>query len=142
MTIFWRNWLTGWSYFVALFGFVLVGAGLPATDVIARAIFAMVGAHDLVWTQELRFAVALMGAVTLGWGITLLAAIRAAIALGDGGAPIWRTILTAMLAWYMLDSSMSVATGFWLNAVSNTIILAAFAAALLGTGVLRGRHPA
>jgi hypothetical protein len=142
MTPFWRSWLIGWSYFVMLFGLVLIGGGLPSTDLIARTIFTMIGAVDVTWTPELRFATALMGAVTLGWGITLLAAIRAAIALGDSGAPIWRTILLAMLAWYILDSFMSVATGFWMNAVSNTIILAAFAIAMFATGVLSDRHRA
>jgi hypothetical protein len=139
MTPFWRNWFTFWSVFVALFGFVLVGGGLPATDGIARTIFAMVGATDVVWTPELRFATALMGAVTLGWGITLYAAIGAAIQLGDAGAPVWRGIIVAMLAWYVLDSVMSVATGFWLNAVSNTIIAAALIIGIIGSGALKAR---
>jgi hypothetical protein len=142
MTPFWRSWLISWSYFVMLFGLVLVGAGLPATDAIAQTIFGIIGATNVDWTAELRFATALMGAVTLGWGITTLVSIRAALALGDAGTAIWRGILTALLTWYALDSFMSVATGFWMNAMSNTIILAAFAIAMLATGVLSGRHHA
>lgn len=142
MTPFWRSWLIGWSYFVMLFGLVLVGAGLPQTDAIARTIFSIIGATNVEWTPELRFATALMGAVTLGWGITTLVAIRAALALGDAGTATWRGILTALLAWYVLDSFMSVATGYWLNAVSNTVILAAFAVALFATSVLNERRHA
>lgn len=139
MTAFWRNWFTLWSLFVMLFGLVLAGAGLPALDSIATLIFGIVGATDMVWTPELRFAVALMGAVTLGWGMTLLTGIRAAIALGDQGAPVWRGLLIAMLVWFVVDSSMSVATGFWLNAVSNTIITAAFIIGVIGSGALKAQ---
>lgn len=137
MTDFWRSYFTLWSLFIIVFGFVLVGAGLTATDGIATLIFGIVGATDIAWTPVLRFAVALMGAVTLGWGMTLLVAIRAAIALGDQGATVWRGILLAMMVWWVLDSAMSVATGFWLNAVSNSLILAVFVIGLIGSSALR-----
>lgn len=137
MTDFWRSYFTLWSLFIIVFGFVLVGAGLTATDGIATLIFGIVGATDIAWTPVLRFAVALMGAVTLGWGMTLLVAIRAAIALGDQGPAVWRGILLAMMVWWVLDSAMSVATGFWLNAVSNSLIVAAFVIGLIGSGALR-----
>ena len=136
MTTFWRTYFTAWTIFIMVFGLVLAGAGLPATDAIATLIFAIVGAPDIAWTPELRFATALMGAVTLGWGMTLLTAIRAAIALGDRGAPVWRGILFAMIVWFVIDSSLSVATGFWLNAVSNAIISAALVFGVIGSGVL------
>ncbi len=136
MTAFWRTYFTAWTIFIMIFGLVLAGAGLPALDGIATLIFTIVGASDIVWTPELRFATALMGAVTLGWGMTLLTAIRAAIALGDQGAPVWRGLFIAMLVWFVIDSAMSVATGFWLNAVSNSIISAAFVIGLTGSGAL------
>ena len=139
MTAFWRTWFTIWSIFVMLFGLVLAGAGLPALDGIATLIFGIIGATDIVWTPELRFTSALMGAVTLGWGMTLLTGIRAAIALGDNGAPVWRGLLIAMLVWFVVDSSMSVATGFWLNAVSNTIITAAFIIGVISSGALKAQ---
>ncbi len=136
MTAFWRTYFTTWSIFVMIFGLVLAGAGMPALDGIATFIFAIVGASDVVWTPELRFATALMGAVTLGWGMTLLTAIRAAVTLGGQGAPVWRGLLIATLVWFVIDSAMSIATGFWLNAVSNAIISAAFVIGLTGSRVL------
>lgn len=137
MTDFWRSYFTAWSIFIMVFGLVLAGAGLPATDGIATLIFGIIGASDLDWTPVLRFSVALMGCVTLGWGITLLVAIRAAIALGAQSAGVWRGILYSMLVWYGLDSGLSVATGFWMNAVSNTFIAIAFIVGLIGSGVLK-----
>ncbi len=139
MTAFWRTYFTTWSIFVMVFGLVLAGAGLPALDGIATLIFAIIGGADPVWTAELRFATALMGAVTLGWGMTLLTAIRAAITLGDQSASVWRGLLIATLVWVVIDSAMSVATGFWLNAVSNAIISAAFVIGVIGSGVLSVR---
>ena len=136
MTAFWRTYFTIWSIFVMIFGLVLAGAGLPALDGIATLIFAIIGGADPVWTPELRFATALMGAVTLGWGMTLLTAIRAAIALGGQGAPVWRGLLIATLVWFVIDSAMSVATGFWLNAVSNALISTAFVIGVVGSGAL------
>lgn len=137
MTDFWRTYFTAWTIFIMVFGLVLVGAGVPALDGIATTIFAIVGATDIAWTPELRFATALMGAVTLGWGMTLLTAIRAAIALGDRGAPVWRGLLIAMTVWFVIDSFMSVTTGFWLNAVSNAIISVAFIIGMIGSGALK-----
>jgi len=43
----------------------------------------------------------------------------------------------AMAVWFVIDSFMSIATGFWLNAVSNTLIAIGLIVPLLATGVLR-----
>jgi hypothetical protein len=80
--------------------------------------------------------VALLGAVTLGMALAVLAAARAAERPGPEGRPIWVRLTGAMAVWYLVDSGLSVATGFPLNAVSNTLILAGFLAPVLGSGVL------
>jgi hypothetical protein len=41
-----------------------------------------------------------------------------------------------MVVWYVVDSALSVATGFPLTRRRNTLILAAFLAPVLGSGVL------
>ncbi|WP_421931097.1 hypothetical protein [Phenylobacterium sp.] len=138
MTRFWRTWMTGWCWGVALFGLVLAGAGLEATSGPTRLIFGLLdGPEALELNAQMRFSVALMGAVTLGWALTLLAAIGAAHQLGERARTTWRGITASLLVWYVLDSSLSVATGFGLNAVSNTVIFAAFLVPILRGGVLR-----
>ena len=138
MSIFWRNWLTVWGWAVALFGLALAGAGLEATDGPTRLLFAVLnGPEALVLNAQMRFAVALMGAVTCGWALTLLVTFDAAHRLGAAGGPTWRGVMLSASVWYVIDSSLSIATGFGLNAVSNTLLMAGLLAPLLASGVLR-----
>lgn len=138
MSGFWRNWMTRWCWGVALFGLVLAGAGLEATSGPTRLLFgALDGPEPLNLNAQMRFSLALLGAVTLGWALTLRAALGAAHALGARARPTWLGITASLLVWYLLDSGLSVATGFGLNAVSNTVIVAAFLIPILRGGVLR-----
>jgi hypothetical protein len=67
--------------------------------------FAIVGGGaPLEWTPHLRFSVALMGAVTMGWGVTYLALFMAAHRLGASIAPQCAAFLAGFravipLAW-------------------------------------------
>ncbi len=138
MSTLWRNWLTVWCWLVIAFGLVLAGGGLEATDVAVETLFGIMGPPGgFEWTPHLRFATALMGAVSLGWGLTLLAAFSAAHRLGDQAGPVWRMITVAAVVWFVIDSALSVATGFWLNAVSNTGLILGYLAPVIASGVLR-----
>ena len=48
----------------------------------------------------------------------------------------WRGIAAGVCAWFAIDSTISVVTGFPLNAVSNTLIIAMLLAPVPGSGVL------
>jgi hypothetical protein len=139
MPPFWRNWLNVWCGGVALFGVVLAGGAFPATSAPCEALLDLLnGAAALDMEPPLRFAMALLGAVTLGWSLTLRVAIGAADALGPRGRPVWAGLTTAVIVWYVADSALSVATGFALNAVSNTLVAALFLLPVLRSGVLGG----
>jgi len=134
----WRGWLYAWCAVVVVFGLVLTGAGWDATDGVADILLDLMGGGaTFEWTPHLRFAVALMGAVTLGWGLTFAPLFMAAHRLGDQAAPIWRLATMAMLAWFVVDSALSIATGFWLNAVSNTVLLIGYLIPVLARGAMR-----
>ncbi|MFM5915699.1 MAG: hypothetical protein ACKOPR_13340 [Chakrabartia godavariana] len=134
-----RTWLTLWAWGVVIFGLALAAFALPATEAPGRLMFDILGnSVPADPDAHLRFAVGLMGCVTMGWGVTFLAAFRAAWALPAGQArPIWRLIVTGALAWFIPDSLLSVATGFALNAVSNTVLLALLLVPLMRSGVLK-----
>jgi len=134
-----RTWLTLWAWGVVIFGLALATFALPATDAPGRLMFDILGnSVPADPDAHLRFAVGLMGCVTMGWGVTFLAAFRAAWALPAGQArPIWRLIVTGALVWFIPDSLLSVATGFALNAVSNTVLLVLLLVPLLRSGVLK-----
>lgn len=138
MSAFWRNWLTVWGWAVALFGLVLAGAGLEAADGPTRLLFGVLnGPEPLVLNAQMRFAMALMGAVTFGWALTLLVTFDAAHKLGAQAGPTWRGVIISVGAWYVIDSGLSIGTGFGLNAVSNTALLVGLLVPLLASGVLR-----
>lgn len=116
-----------WCAVVILFGAALAGAAFAATDDFTAMAFALLGHADLLFTPELRFAVALMGAVTFGWGVTIAAVASVGNRLSTPVAGIvWRRMTASVLVWFVIDSTLSIATGFALNAVSNAVLLAMF----------------
>jgi len=135
MSSFWRNWLTIWGWGVVVFGLALAGAGFAATDGVATAVLGAMGPAPFTFDAPLRFAVGLMGAVTMGWGLTLLAFFRLAETAADQ-ASAWRMALAGVAVWYVIDCAISIATGFTLNAVSNTALLILLLIPILGSRVL------
>lgn len=139
MSKVWQNWLSAWAILVTVFGLVLAGGAFAATDAITTMLFTLFG-HPLPADLDShhRFAIGLMGAVTMGWGLTYLGAFKALYALEPAtAAPIWRYLLFAGLAWYVIDSAISLATGFWMNAVSNTVLIVLFLIPLVKSGAMR-----
>ena len=136
----WQNWLSAWAILVTVFGLVLAGGAFAATDGLTTMLFALFGNQlpaDI--DAHHRFAIGLMGAVTMGWGLTYFGAFKALYALDPATAtPIWRYLLFAGLVWYVIDSTISVATGFWMNAVSNTVLMVMFLIPLVKSGAMRG----
>ncbi len=137
MTGFWRNWLAVWSVGVVLFGMILVLAGFEETLTLPQFILDHMYSHGPVLvTEPLRFAIGLLGAVTLALGLLVYVAVRAATALGPAGRPIWLLVVQTLLIWYVVDSVISCANGFVLNAVSNTIFIILLLVPIYASGVL------
>lgn len=138
MSKFWQNWLSVWCLSVALFGLVLAGGAFPATDGLVRWLLSQLGGStEVEMTPPLRFALAVMGPVSIGWALTMLATIRAAILLGERGRTTWLLATTGVLVWFGFDSTLSVATGFGLNVVPNVLLLVTYLLPVLRSGVLR-----
>lgn len=139
MTAFWKNWLNLWCVTVTLFGAILALAAFAPTDGAARLVFAL---FQMPLRDDMdnlhRFSIGLMGAVTMGWGMTLYVAFQAAHLLDAAHAPrIWRNITVVALIWYAVDSYISVMTGYWLNALSNTAILSLYLYAIWQSRAMR-----
>lgn len=139
MTGFWRTWIHLWCVSVGVFGLVLTLGAYPPTDAPTRLVFDLIdGPRQLEMTDHLRFSLAVMGPVTLGWCLTLFAAINAAEKLpSDQARSVWHLVTAGVLVWFVIDSILSVATGFSLNIVPNTILLVAYLLPLFASGVLR-----
>jgi hypothetical protein len=140
MTGFWKLWMTLWCWCVVLFGVALAAAGIPALEgpMVALYRFLSGGATgpDVFVPPGARFSVALMGAVSIGWGLSLFPLVSAAQKLG---APVWRALTFAVLSWFVIDSFLSWSNGFALNAASNTLLLLGYLIPVLATGALNER---
>ncbi|CAN5276405.1 hypothetical protein BH09PSE2_BH09PSE2_00250 [soil metagenome] len=137
MSTFWRRWLQAWCAVVGLFGLLLAGGAFPLTGAPAEALLRMFNtavAPD--FAAPLRFAVALMGCVTLGWSLTFLAAMQAAWRLGEGANSVWAMLTASLAVWFVMDSSLSIATGYGLNAVSNAVLFGLYLIPIWRSGVL------
>lgn len=133
-------WMTGWCVAVGLLGMILVGSGFEATSGPVRILFDVLnGPGELDFNPYVRFSLAILGAVTMGWSLTLMAVIQVANQLEKQVSKrIWIGIAASIVIWYVIDSILSIATGFWLNAVSNTIFSATFLIPVIRSDVLRG----
>jgi hypothetical protein len=129
--------MTAWCWAVAGLGVLLMGAAFEATSGPVRLLFAVLhGPVPLDLSVQTRFSEAVLGAVTLGWGVTLMAAMQGANLLGERGAPVWRMITLSFVVWWAVDCALSMATGYAMNVAPNTIFLASFLAPILRSGVL------
>lgn len=132
-------WMTGWCVALGLFGMILAGSGFEVTSGPVRILFDVLnGPGELDLNPYVRVSLALLGAVTMGWSLTLMAVIQVTNQLEKQVSKrIWIGITASIVIWYVIDSILSIATGFWLNAVSNTIFSATFLIPVIRSGVLR-----
>lgn len=138
MTQHWRIWLGVWCLGVVLFGAALAGAAAEVTSAPALMLFALIKPnYVLEFDPTVRFLLAVLGGVTVGWGVTIYGMIRAALSMGERGRPAWLWLMFGMLSWFVIDSSLSVFTGFPLNAVANSVFLVGMLVPVLASGALK-----
>lgn len=137
MSDFWRAWLTIMCGVVIVFGLIMAGGALPATEWPARLLLEWQNQGPLAIDRAARVTLGVLGGVMCGWGVTLYAAFQAAHLIGRPATQIWRLIAGSLIFWFVVDSSLSIATGFALNAVMNIGFLLAFLIPLGRSGVLR-----
>jgi hypothetical protein len=129
MSLFWKNWLVAWAVFVTLFGLVLAGGGWAPTDGPTRLILQILGGTTFPGDDRtFRISVGLMGAVTFGWGLTALAVVRYVAEDPATRRVLLGPVTLAMIAWFVVDSPLSILNGFALNAVSNVLIITGWVA--------------
>lgn len=130
--------MTLWCWSVILFGTVLVAGIYPPFQGINHFLFDLMSqtkTPDEPFAPVLQFSAGLMGAVTLGWGLTVLAVVRA---VQEPNPALWRGITRALLIWFVIDSSISVMTGFGLNAGSNALLLGSYLFIVIRSGAQKG----
>ena len=124
-----------WCLFVGLFGAVLAGATFDPTDAPLELLILILSGQDFEWTDHLRFAFGLQGALSIGLAYLYYTLLQASIRHGFEKS-VWKMAFGAHVIWFLLDGITSQATGFQLNILLNTIILAWSVLPLWKSGLL------
>jgi hypothetical protein len=136
---FWINWLLAVSAGVVAFGLVLVIAPSLSRQGFSLLVYASPERIDAFGQEAARYislAHAVLGGVMVGWGAALFYVTRSLFA--GGSTTAWNLIAISVGAWFLPDTSYSLLSGYWQNAVLNTVFLLLFAVPLWATrGKLR-----
>jgi hypothetical protein len=142
MTGFWKTWMAIWCWLTIGLGVALWLGAFPATDGVARLYYDAINwpidggvTAPTEWTAQ-RPTAAILGAVLIGWGITVLFAVAEGNA---GNRRAWQMLTVAMVAWFVTDSIASMAVGLPGNVVPNTAFMFTYLVPVLASGVLAGR---
>ncbi|MEA5619616.1 hypothetical protein VB711_17465 [Cronbergia sp. UHCC 0137] len=79
----------------------------------------------------IKFVHGVLGAVMLGWSVIIFLVLLGSFRRVEGEA--WWTITASIFIWLIVDSSFSISTGFWQNAVLNLIFFVCFIIPLAAT---------
>lgn len=131
---FWTNCLL-----LVTIGTMVFGASLFLSPSLARTGFStllfanptQLNQFDPAALRYIDLLHGVLGAVMFGWGAALTLLVKGAFARGELFA--WNIVAVSVLTWFIPDTFISVASGFWQNAVLNLFFLLLFAAPLLAT---------
>ena len=120
-----KKWLLFSAFIVASFGPVFFLGTLPATDEPARFTLDLLGwpldGSATYEADDTRFLSALAGGFLLGWGVMIWGLSHWLYDAEPEG--VRKCLLSGALAWFVLDSAGSVASGNPSNVLFNFIIL-------------------
>jgi len=138
MSAIWRQWLAVWCYLVLGLGVIFAGSAWPQTDAAVRLFYDVIywpldGQSG--WHESLRLTAAILGAVMMGWALTLLTLVQAA--LKQPNLSLWRPMTGAILVWWGVDCSIYIALNTPGNAISNTGLLLLYLIPVFASGVLK-----
>ena len=137
MSNFWKIWLDIWCLAVIIFGGVLVGASIPGFESVTKTFITLINPIDMpVFNEIERFAFGLIGAITIGWGVTFFYFFRAAHTSNIGNK-MYRQAFVVMIIWNLIEGYFSYPTGFALNIASNLLLSLGMVIPLYMSGKLR-----
>lgn len=131
---FWWYWLLAAVSGVILFGLALIFLPAQMEQFFNWMLFASptaVPVQGPAAVDYMRFVYGVLGAVMVGWGVSLFWVLIGPYGRGERAG--WLALATPLAIWYVVDSSFSVAQGYWQNAVLNSVFAALFALPLAAT---------
>lgn len=141
-TNFWRWWLLLASALIAAYGVLLAVAGTVAGRLFDVLGFGMRSGAipDGQARSYVLFVYAVLGAVLLGWMLTVAGIAAGPLRTGEPWA--WPVLATSVGAWFVLDTGVSLVVGSWQHAAFNLVFLAALAVPLAGWRIAHRRGAA
>lgn len=131
---FWWRWLVGVDIGVMLFGLTLVLFPSLARQAFSLMVFSdpsVIDAFSFEAANYITLSHGVMGSVMFGWGaammFTLFSQFREGVRVG------WLNLAVSVGLWYLPDTYLSLQTGFWQNAILNTVFVILFAIPLAAT---------
>jgi len=117
-----------------LFGLVLVVAPAVAQRGFSLLIYAEPAHISSFGAEAVKYiglAHAVLGGAMLGWGLSLLIIVRRLFARGSRLA--WQLIGFSVTVWFVADTTYSLTSGYWSNAMLNLVFVGLFAVPLLAS---------
>ena len=140
MTGFYHRWMVIWCWIMinigAVFALSIFGALRGPTMMFLDIVFWPIDGQPAVLSREAVLGTALVGAVMIGWGVLMLGLVRDEKLARE--PRVWSIMTTAVVLWFVIDSTCSVIGGAGVNALSNAVFLATFLYPVLKSGVLSG----
>jgi hypothetical protein len=125
-----KAWLKVTAFVIGVAGPAFTLGAHPATDSLAQFSLDLLGwpvdGQPAITEPAARFLSALAGGFLVGWAVMLWR--LSGRAYDAAPEPVRQSVLTGLLAWFLLDSAGSIASGHAANAVINIGVL------LLGVG--------
>ena len=126
--MFWLGFLRVVTVGVVLFGLLLVVAPSLAREGFSLLVYgsgSKIGEFGSEASDYIGLSHAVMGSVMVGWGTALLLVLRGEPTSHLPGK-LW-IFIVSLAAWYIPDTTFSLISGFWQNAVLNTVFAVLFA---------------
>ena len=128
----WLRWLQ-----IVIIGTALFGLAFIVAPSLMEAFFNLLFFSDAAprfaadANEYMKFAYGVLGAVMVGWMVSLWLVAKGAFRRGEREG--WLTLTASLLIWFVVDSAWSVSVGYWQNAALNTAMLILFAIPLAAT---------
>lgn len=131
---FWWRWLIAADIIVIVFGAAQSLLPNLVRQGFSLMVFGSAAYIDTFPPDAIRYitlAHAIMGAVMIGWGASMMYTLFTQFRTGEWTG--WVSIAVALILWFIPDTTMSILTGFWQNAVLNIGFILLFAIPLAAT---------
>jgi len=133
-SLFWWRWLIVTTVVVLIFSIAMVVMPVPVLRMFSLLYYsspegiASFGAPAVAFVMFLQ---GILGAVMFGWSAALLLVLLGSFRRGSREG--WMIMSASLAAWFIPDTTFSLWSGFWQNAVLNFVLLVFFAIPLGAT---------